>query len=96
MATTSYSRPVMCHLMCVSYVVLSAHFSNSSQVTVPENKEALILILVVLVHSDGEVIPQNSQLTTLQKGLLFRASMHLFLVYSKKKDQCSWLKTVEI
>lgn len=88
MATTSYSRPVMCHLMCVSYVVLSAHFSNSSQVTVPENKEALILILilVVLVHSDGEVIPQNSQLTTLQKGLLFRASMHLFLVYSKKID----------
>ena len=42
MPTTSYPRAFMRHLICVSYVVLSAHFSNSSPATVPENKEALI------------------------------------------------------
>lgn len=33
---------IIWHLMCVSYVVVPAHFSNSSSVMVPENKEPLI------------------------------------------------------
>lgn len=87
MPTTSYPHAFMRHLICVSYVVLSAHFSNSSPATVPENKGALIFEVFMC-----GCIQTVEWYLRIDKWQLFKKdtsgrSMHLSRYHPKKKIQ---------